>query len=294
MSPHPRTCTSATSTRRWRPTRRLGYSGTHEPQNLGAALAACLFLSSGLPAQSLSLLVLSKQDHTLAIVDPSTLQVVAKAPVGEDPHEVIASSDGSTAYVSNYGFGLYNNLYVIDLATAKDLPQIDLGPLRGPHGLTFVGGKTWFTAEAAKAIGRYDPATKKVDWIMGTGQNRTHMIFVSDDQKLIVTSNVSSGTVSIFEMQSTRQGGPGPAGAGRGRMGLGREGRRRGKVGQGGQRPDRDRVDRREGRDLREVRSRRLTGTRRWFRWGADRRGSMCRRTGRRCGWRMRRTRPSR
>jgi YVTN family beta-propeller protein len=177
----------------------------------GAALAACLFLSSGLPAQSLSLLVLSKQDHTLAIVDPSTLQVIAKAPVGEDPHEVIASSDGSTAYVSNYGFGLYNNL-VIDLATAKDLPQIDLGPLRGPHGLTFVGGKTWFTAEAAKAIGRYDPATKKVDWIMGTGQNRTHMIFVSDDQKLIVTSNVSSGSVSIFEMQSTRQGGPPPGG----------------------------------------------------------------------------------
>jgi YVTN family beta-propeller protein len=178
----------------------------------GAALAACLFLSSGLRAQSLSLLVLSKQDHTLAIVDPSTLQVVSKAPVGEDPHEVIASSDGSTAYVSNYGFGLYNNLYVIDLASAKDLPQIDLGPLRGPHGLTFVGGKTWFTAEAAKAIGRYDPATKKVDWIMGTGQNRTHMIFVSDDQKLIVTSNVSSGTVSLFEMQSTRQGGPPPGG----------------------------------------------------------------------------------
>jgi hypothetical protein len=205
----------------------------------GAALAACLFLSSGLPAQSLSLLVLSKQDHTLAIVDPSTLQVVAKAPVGEDPHEVIASSDGSTAYVSNYGFGLYNNLYVIDLATAKDLPQIDLGPLRGPHGLTFVGGKTWFTAEAAKAIGRYDPATKKVDWIMGTGQNRTHMIFVSDDQKLIVTSNVSSGTVSIFEMQSTRQsgpppGGPRPNGAGPGGPpnGQGQSG-----GGQGGQRP---------------------------------------------------------
>ena len=32
---------------------------------------------------------------------------------------------------------------------------------------------------------------------MGTGQNRTHMIFVSDDQKLIVTTNVSSGTVTF-------------------------------------------------------------------------------------------------
>jgi YVTN family beta-propeller protein len=48
-----------------------------------------------------SLLVLSKKDHTLAIVDPATLKVVAKMPVGDDPHEVIASADGKTAYVSN-------------------------------------------------------------------------------------------------------------------------------------------------------------------------------------------------
>jgi YVTN family beta-propeller protein len=166
-------------------------------------------VSSTLIAQSkpsASLLVLSKQDHTLAIVDPSTLQVTAKAPVGNDPHEVIASADGKTAYVSNYGFGSFNTLAVIDLVAAKALPSIDLGALRGPHGLTFVGGKTWFTAEAAKAIGRYDPATQRVDWILGTGQNRTHMIYVSDDQKLILTANVSSGTMSIIEQKQMPSG----------------------------------------------------------------------------------------
>lgn len=146
-----------------------------------------------------SLLVLSKQGQTLAIVDPATLQVIAKVPVGNDPHEVIASSDGRTAYVSNYGGGAYNTLAVVDLVGQKALPSIDLGPLRGPHGLTFVGGETWFTAEAAKAIGRVDPATMKVDWILGTGQNRTHMIWVSPDQKRIVTSNVSSATISIVD-----------------------------------------------------------------------------------------------
>ena len=159
-----------------------------------------------------SLLVLSKHDHTLSIVDPTTLQVVAHMPVGNDPHEVIASTDGSTAYVSNYGFGAYNTLAVIDLVGHRALPSIDLGPLRGPHGLTFVGGKTWFTAEGAKAIGRYDPAAQKVDWILGTGQNRTHMIYVSDDQQRIITTNVSSGTVSIIEMQPIRMPGPPPGG----------------------------------------------------------------------------------
>ncbi len=146
-----------------------------------------------------SLLVLSKHDQTLAIVNPVTLQVISKVPVGNDPHEVIASSDGSTAYVSNYGSGAYHTLAVVDLAGQKALPSVDLGALTGPHGLTFVDGKVWFTAEGAKAIGRYDPEAQKVDWILGTGQNRTHMIYVSADAQHIVTTNVSSGTVSMID-----------------------------------------------------------------------------------------------
>jgi YVTN family beta-propeller protein len=151
-----------------------------------------------------ALLALSKRGHTLAIVDPASLKVLARVPVGNDPHEVIASSDGKTAYVSNYGGGAFNTLAVVDLVNQKALPQIDLGPLRGPHGLTFVGGKVWFTAEAAKAFGSYDPTNQKVDFILGTGQNRTHMIFVSEDQKRIITTNVSSGTVSIIDKTSPR------------------------------------------------------------------------------------------
>ena len=89
--------------------------------------------------------------------------------MGDDPHEVVASSDGQTAYVSNYGFGQFHTLAVIDLIGQEAEPQIDLGALRGPHGLTFVQGKVWFTAEAAKAIGSYDPGSGKINWIMGTG-----------------------------------------------------------------------------------------------------------------------------
>ena len=167
-------------------------------------LGSAILHAQNAPADSL--LVLSKSGQTLAIVDPSTLKAIAKIPVGNDPHEVIASTDGKTAYVSNYGFGAYNTLAVVDLVNQKALPSTDLGALRGPHGLDFVGGKVWFTAEAAKAIGSYDPATQKIDWILGTGQNRTHMIHVWPDLKRIVTTNVSSGTVSIIE--KTVGGGP--------------------------------------------------------------------------------------
>jgi hypothetical protein len=90
------------------------------------------------------------------------------------------------------------------------MPFIDLGALRGPHGLVFAQGKVWFTAEAAKAIGSYDPTTGKIDWIMGTGQDRTHMLFVFPDGKRIVTTNVNAATVTIMEKTEGRAGGPPP------------------------------------------------------------------------------------
>jgi DNA-binding beta-propeller fold protein YncE len=147
--------------------------------------------------QADSLLVLSKGDLTLSIVDPVTLKVIAHMPSGPDPHEV--ATDGKFAYISNYGGGSYNTITVVDLPAQKTLNAIDLGALRGPHGLMFAGGKLWFTAEAAKVIGSLDPATNKVDLVLGTGQNRTHMLYVFNDLKRIITSNVSSATMTILD-----------------------------------------------------------------------------------------------
>uniref|UniRef100_Q01ZG5 40-residue YVTN family beta-propeller repeat protein n=1 Tax=Solibacter usitatus (strain Ellin6076) TaxID=234267 RepID=Q01ZG5_SOLUE len=168
-------------------------------------------LAFGVAHAASSLLVLSKSDTTLSIVDPLTLKVLARMPSGPDPHEVVASSDGKFAYVSNYGGGAYNTITVVDLVARKTLAPIDLGALRGPHGLMFAGGKVWFTAEAAKVIGSYDPATQKIDLVLGTGQNRTHMIWVSDDLKRLITSNVSSATLTIIDKIAGGGGrGPGP------------------------------------------------------------------------------------
>ncbi|HUA62542.1 MAG TPA: YncE family protein, partial [Verrucomicrobiae bacterium] len=155
-------------------------------------LAAASLHAAATPANAL--LVLEKAQNTLVIVDPASLTVVARVPVGNDPHEVAVSDDGRTAYVSNYSGG--NTIAVVDLVAQKALTPIDLGALRSPHGLEFVSGRLYFTAEGAKVVGRYDPATQKIDWVIGTGQNRTHMVVVSRDLKTVFTSNVSSATIS--------------------------------------------------------------------------------------------------
>ena len=157
-------------------------------------------------------MVLSKGDRTLSVVDPSTLKVVGTVPSGPDPHEVVVSADGRVAYIANYNGGT-NIITPIDLVSMKPMPVIDLGALRAPHGLDFVAGKLWFTAEAAKAIGSYDPAAGKVDWVLGTGQNRTHMIYVAPDARWMVTSNISSATMTFIDRTTGGgRGGRGPGG----------------------------------------------------------------------------------
>jgi YVTN family beta-propeller protein len=177
--------------------------------------AAALMVSPAFGQPSATLLVLSKSDQTVSIVDPGTLQVLGRIPSGPDPHEIIASDDGKLAYISNYG-GLdsaFNTISVVDLVARKALPAIDLGALHSTHGLDFAGGKLYFTAETNKIIGRYDPATQRVDWVLGTGQDRTHMVIVTSALNKIFTSNVNSATISIIEQVSPPSGGFGPPGA---------------------------------------------------------------------------------
>jgi YVTN family beta-propeller protein len=148
-----------------------------------------------------TLLVLEKSDKAMAIVDAGTLKVVARVPAGEDPHEIVASTDGRYAFISNYGAfqNPQHTLSVVDLGEKKPLPPVDLGALLAPHGLEFVNGKVYFTAEGSKSIGRYDPATHRIDWVLGLGQNRTHMLQVSKDETRIYTSNVNSDSIGLLD-----------------------------------------------------------------------------------------------
>jgi YVTN family beta-propeller protein len=146
------------------------------------------------------LLVLNKEDAAMVIVDPESGAVVGKVGVGVQPHELVASTDGKTAFASNYGTGPApgHTISMIDIAAQKELRRIDTSPLMRPHGLAFVGGKLYFTAEGSKKIARYDPAANKIDWEFETGQATTHMVMVSKDLKTIFTSNIGGDSVSII------------------------------------------------------------------------------------------------
>lgn len=166
-----------------------------------AALPAAPALS-GIEGQTQedTLLVLNKEEATLVIVDPSSGRVLGRVATGEGPHEMVVSADASTAFVGNYGAQTPGStISVIDLASRKESRRVDLGPLRRPHGMAVADSKVYFTAETNRLVARYDPASNQVDWLLGTGQAGTHMVWVSADATMIVTTNIGSDSISILE-----------------------------------------------------------------------------------------------
>jgi YVTN family beta-propeller protein len=188
------------------------------PQHAAAKFLVALFFAAFIvsaasaaqtstPTPFPALLVLNKSANSLAIVDPATKHVIARIDTGEGPHEVAASDDGKLAFVTNYGAkNPGHSLSVIDLVAQKEIHRVDLGPLGRPHGIVFADGEAYFTAELNKVIARYDPASNKVDWLLGVGQNRTHMLVRTKYLNEFFTSNVDSDSITAIEKSSDPSG----------------------------------------------------------------------------------------
>src|SRR5262245_22421456 len=174
-----------------------------KPKLSTTLLAAAALLAANLQAQDQAkplLLALIKPQAKLVIVDPAAKKVIGEVPTGTGPHEVTVSADGKLAFVSNYGDRTPGqSLSVIDLSARKELRRVDLGALRRPHGIVQAAGKIYFTAEVNKVVVRYDPTGDRLDWLMGTGQDTSHMIVINHDQSKIFTANIQSDSVTVLE-----------------------------------------------------------------------------------------------
>jgi len=141
------------------------------------------------------LLVLLRNASALAIVDPASGKVLGRVPVGRDPHEVAVTPDGLTAFVASPSEGIS----VIDVRAMKELRRVNTGALSAPHDVLLAGGKLYFTAEGYKTIGRYDPAANAVEWMLGIGQDGTHMMVLGKDQQTMWVPNRGSNSISVID-----------------------------------------------------------------------------------------------
>lgn len=164
-----------------------------------SGLIVTVALSAAQTSSPARLLVLLRDASALAIVDPVSRKELGRVPTVKDPHEVTVSADGSTAFVASPSEGIA----VIDLAAQKELRRVNPGDRSAPHDVLFADGKLYFTAEGFKSIGRYDPAANRIEWMLGVGQDGTHMLVLSKDRNTMYVPNRGSNSVSVLEAVST-------------------------------------------------------------------------------------------
>ena len=176
-------------------------------KRLVLALIVLLIVPVTPQGQGGRLVVLNKTDNTLVTIDPASGKILGTVATGEGPHEVAVSADGRTAFVGNYGAQTPGGtISVIDLAAMKEVRRVDIAPLRRPHGMWFADGKVYFTAEVNRLVARLDPASFQTDWLLGTGQAGTHMVWVNADATKIYTCNIGSDSMSILERPANPAG----------------------------------------------------------------------------------------
>lgn len=157
------------------------------------------------------LVVLNKSDHEAALVNPETYEVMAKLPTGRGPHEAATSPDGRTTYVADYGsFAVFrqgeqqetrgSTITVLDLRERKVKATFELGGYSRPHGIWVSrdGSRLWVTCEAQQSVLEIDAASGDILKAWKTGQQVSHMLVPTADEKKLYVANIGSGSATVI------------------------------------------------------------------------------------------------
>ena len=167
------------------------------------------------------LVVLSKDENKIFIVDPGTLKSMGNEDTGAAPHEVAVSEDGKIAVVTNYGPKHDGTtLSVVDLDKMITVGQVTYPGLSGPHGIVIQGTKAYFTNEGDKSVVVFDFVNNTLDQQIMEGQKRPHMLVLSKDGHTIFVSNVESNNISMLVTKTGKDWTQTNVGTGKGPEGM--------------------------------------------------------------------------
>ncbi|HEY4355823.1 MAG TPA: beta-propeller fold lactonase family protein [Acidobacteriaceae bacterium] len=159
------------------------------------------------------LLVVNQGSATVSLVDPQSDRTTATIQEGVPSmfgHEVAVSGDGRFAYVplySDVGLGKPGSngdtILVLDIANARISRKLSFGHGVRPHlpVLDRATGLLYVTTELEKAVTVIDTKTMTIVGAVPTGAEQSHMLVISRDGHTGYTANVSSGTISVLDLQ---------------------------------------------------------------------------------------------
>ena len=151
-----------------------------------------------------TLVVTNKTPSTATIIDVATGRTLATLKTGNGPHEVVLSSDGKVAVVSDYSGQPGRTLTVIDVPALRVVRTIDLGQFNRPNGMVFLAGDSLVlvTSEASGNVVLVNVVAGTISRAIGTEGRGSHMVGVTADGARAYTGNMQSNTVSQIDLRS--------------------------------------------------------------------------------------------
>jgi sialidase-1 len=149
------------------------------------------------------LLVANKHSNTLSYVDPMGFDILKTISTGPNPHEIIITPDQRFAYLSNYA-PPGNTISVIDLHAGKHNQQISTGDIGRIHGTAMAsdGKRAYFTAGQSGYVVEVDTKTNRVKRNIPTHGKISHMVYLSPDDKYLLTANIVSEDISVIDRKT--------------------------------------------------------------------------------------------
>jgi DNA-binding beta-propeller fold protein YncE len=153
-----------------------------------------------------TLVVTNKSASTATIIDVGSGRILATLPTGQGPHELVLSSDGGTAVVTDYSGDPGRTLTVIDVAAQRVVRTIDLGEHGRPHGIVFLPGDSLVavTSEASGHVVVVNVREGAVRRAVPTTQRGSHSAGVAAAGNRAVTGNLGSTTDADLDLRAGR------------------------------------------------------------------------------------------
>lgn len=171
---------------------------------VGCAPVAEVESAGAAAAMPPTLFVAAKRGNTLSKVDLTTGEEVLRLPSCTNPHELATSPDGQHVALACYG-GTSVDVFRTD--TLERVISIDLGDNARPHGIVWHdSGNIYATAEGRRSIFQIvGPLTgAAVTFEFATGQQGSHMLAVSPDERMAWTTDLGSRTVTRIDLRTRR------------------------------------------------------------------------------------------
>lgn len=172
---------------------------------IATLLTFVAFASMAQPAAAADpiLVVVFRDEGAVSFINAKTHETIGELDVGKGPQEVVATPDGKTVFVSNFG-DHRNYISVIDVAKIREVKKLKLLNDFRPHGMgiTRNGKKLYATCEGSRSVVEIDLASGEVMKSLKTVQKGTHMLALSPDDNVLYASNTVIGNVSAFDLKT--------------------------------------------------------------------------------------------